>query len=111
MIQKFLVIFKDNWADEMDIQGFDILTKDHWEYKKLELEHTVFPQEVGLGTNESNDYESAKQFLSMFQAIEISKDEEQIIIKLFKYKRFGTFPVIEGEAPDSFYDKHGFCPD
>jgi hypothetical protein len=111
MTQQVLVIFKDDWADEMDIRGFSIMSKDQWEFTKLEIEHCPFPQEVSFGSNEWNDYDNAKQFLSLFEAIEISKDEEQTIIKLFKYKQFGTFPVIEGEAPDSFYEEHGECPD
>ena len=110
-MQKVLIIFKDNWADEMDIEGFSIISKDEWEYKKLELKHTQFPREVGFGTNEDNDYDNAKHFLSMFQAQEISDDEEQIIKKLFKYPQFGTIPFIEGEASESFYEKHGECPD
>jgi hypothetical protein len=111
MTQKVLVIFKDDWADEMDIVGFDIISKDEWEYKKLEIEHCPFPQEVGFGTNESNTYESAKEFISNFQTIEISLEQEQTLVKLFRYKQFGTFPYIEGEAPESFYEEHGECPD
>ena len=110
-MSKLLVIFKDYWADEMEIEGFDILTKEEWEYKKLELQHTQFPQEVGLGTNESNDYESAEQFLSMFKAVPISDKEEKIFRGIFGNYHFGTFPMIEGEAPESFYEKHGFSPD
>jgi hypothetical protein len=109
-MSKVLVIFKDNWADEMDIEGFDILTKDQWEYKKLELEHTQFPQDVGLGTNESNDYESAEQFLAMFKVIPISDEEEKIIKKCFGEYSFGTIPFIEGSATEDFYEKYGFCP-
>lgn len=111
MSKKLLVIFDDNWADEMDIAGFDIFTKEHWEYKKLELEHTKFPQEVGFGTNESNTYDSAEEFLSMFKEQEISKEEEKIIRKFFGNYFFGIFPEIEGCAIDSFYEEHGNCPD
>ena len=110
-MSKVLVIFKDDWADEMDIEGFDILTKEEWEYKKLEIEHTVFPQDVGFGTNECNNYDSAQDFLSMFKAVPISDEQEKMFRGIFGNYSFGTIPFIEGGASDSFYEKYGDCPD
>jgi len=110
-MSKVLVIFDDNWADEMDITGFDILTEEQWEYKKLELEHTTFPQDVGFGTNESNIYEDANEFLGNFKTFPISEKEEEVIRKFFGMYHFGTIPFIEGGASDSFYEENGYCPD
>jgi hypothetical protein len=109
-MSKVLLIFKGNWADEMDIEGFDILSKEHWEFKKLEANNTEFPQEICIGTNENVDYDSVKEYLSDFKVQEISDEEEAIIRKLFVYLPLGQVPYLKGFAPDSFYEKHGQCP-
>jgi len=111
LMNKVLVTFTDNWADEMDVVGFSILTKEQWEYKKLELQHTEFPQEVGFGTNESNEYESAEEFLSRFKVQPISDETEITLKQLFGPYDFGTIPFIEGEAEESFYEENGDFPD
>jgi len=110
-MSKVLVIFKGNWADEMDVEGFDIISKAAWDFKKLEVEHTDFPQMIGVGTNEELDYESAKQYLSEFQVHEISDSDEATIRKYFGKYTFGNVPWLEGNAPESFYKEHGYCPD
>ncbi len=110
-MSKLLVIFKDNWADEMDIVGFNILTKEQWEYKELEIRETPFPKEVGVGSNEQITYDNVEQYLAMFTILEISDEEEKTIRKFFGNYMFGIFPLIEGEAPDSFYEKHGYYQD
>ena len=111
MGKKLLIIFEDNWADEMDIQGFDILTKEHWEYKKLELQHTQFPNEIGIGTNQFIDYDTVEEYLKQFKVTPISNNEEEFLQKYFDKYSFGIFPLIEGEAPDEFYEEHGYCPE
>ena len=111
MLKKVLIIFEDNWADEMDLKGFDIISKAEWEYKKKELLHTEFPIEVGFGTNEENTYETREDFIKHFKAHEISEKEESTIKKFFGNWSFGHIPFHEGDAPDSFYEEHGFCPD
>ena len=105
-MSKVLVIFKGDWADEMDIEGFDIISKEEWEYKKLELKHTQFPQQIGIGSNQELDYDSSKEYLSDFKVQEISDEEEAIIRKLFVYLPLGEVPWLEGNASDEFYEKH-----
>ncbi len=105
-----LIIFEDNWADEMDIYGFSIMSQEKWKYKVNETNNTTFPREVYFGTNEFNIYETPDEFLSRFKVKHLKTAEFQILIKLFG-REFGKFLVIEGLAPDEFYEKNGYCPE
>jgi len=111
MGKKILLIFKDDWADEMDVEGFDILSKEHWEYKKIEIKATEFPRDVAFGSNQHLEYDDAEEYLKCFQVHEISDEEEKIIRKYFGIYHFGMIPLIEGEASEDFYKEHGYCPD
>lgn len=52
-MSKLLVKFKDNWADEMDIEGFFVTTREDWE-NRVTLLKDNFPYGLtyGIGTNE-----------------------------------------------------------
>lgn len=106
-----LIKFEDNWADEMDIYGFKIMTKKQWEYKKYEIRNSPFPQEVCFGTNEYNVYETPKEFLSRFKEKDITESQHQVFKEFFRSDDYGRFPVIEGCAPNEFYEKYGYYPE
>jgi len=105
-----LIKFEGNWADEMDIYGFTIMTVKQWEYKKNEIRHTPLPIEVCFGTNESEEYETHEEYLRNFKVIEITKAEVKVLKKLFLFNLsdYGNFSLIEGEAPNEFYDEYGY---
>ncbi len=104
-----LVKFEGNWADEMDIYGCHVMTKEQWEFKKNEINHTPFPQEVNFGTNEYEEYETPEQYLRHFEVIEITEVEAEIINRLFG-AYYGEFAIIEGNAPKEFYEEYGHYP-
>lgn len=104
-----LVMYEDDWADEMDIYGFCLMTSEQWKYKKNEIKHTSFPQEVYFGTNEYNVYENPEEFLNKFTEKEVTESEAKTINKFFT-SDYGRFPFIEGHAPNEFYEKYGHCP-
>lgn len=106
-----LIIFEDNWADEMDLWSFIIISQEKWQYKVNEMQNTSFPREVCFGTNEYNEYESASDFLSHFEIKTITVEEVEVIKRLFGCSMISSFPLIEGCAPDKFYEKFGYCPD
>lgn len=108
---KLLIIFKGNWADEMDIEGFTIVSKEHWEYMQLETRNTEFPIELGIGTNEEMTYEDPEEYLRHFKVHEISDQKVAWLQDIFGNYDFGHVPWLEGDAPDSFYEEHGYCPD
>lgn len=105
-----LIKFETNWADEMDIYGFCIMTAEEWEYKKKEIKHCSFPEEVYFGTNEYNIYETPEEFLNEFKETEITDFEVQLIDKLFT-NDYGRFPLMEGSASEEFYEEYGDCPE
>lgn len=91
---KYLVIFNDNWADEMDIFGGEIWTeseKDNFEtslvdYFKDNCELTFY-----IGSNEEITYESKEAVMDTLTITPISEDEIQVLAK-FNLKRFGMYP-------------------
>jgi len=104
-----LVKFEGNWADEIDFYGFHVMTEEQWEFKKNEIMHTPFPQEVGFGTNEAETYEDPEEYLENFQVIEITDAEAEIVNRLFD-SYYGHFAIIEGNAPKEFYEDYGYYP-
>lgn len=93
---KLLVIFEGNWADEMDIKGFDIVTKEWWdEFVESIPENKHLSQYIG--SNQGMYWDGKKDYLRDFKIAEITKDEEAVIKKFFPHQ-FGKVPYIE---PDS----------
>ena len=79
-MEKVLVRFTDNWADEMDIDQFCILPLDIWNrYSKI-IKSLPYPFEVYFGTNESNEY-SPLDYLKCFEIELITEHEEEVITK------------------------------
>ncbi len=109
---KLFVKFEGNWADEMDIEGYTIMSEEEWEYKQLEGKNIQFPVELGIGTNEQMIYESLEDYLENFKVQKISDEEIKTLKKFFgECHVFGFVPLLEGNAPHSFYEEHGYCPD
>ena len=104
-----LVKFEGNWADEIDFYGFHVMTEEQWEFKKNEIMHTPFPQEVGFGTNEAETYEDPEEYLENFKVTEITVTEAEIVNRLFG-TYYGRFAIIEGNAPKEFYEEYGHYP-
>lgn len=87
-----LSIFEDNWADEMDLYGFSLHSEEDWneitqvveDYFKAAEEGKVPPNlEIYFGTNESNEYSSAKEVLKCVTTKKISKDDHDSIVTAF----------------------------
>ena len=99
----WLIKLADNWADEMDVEGFTVMsTQDftQWAHlveavaKKIDKGH---PFEWYIGTNEWIDWQSGEEFKEAFSC-EIITDEEANILKrllLEGYGRYGLFPSGE----------------
>lgn len=96
----WLVKFADNWADEMDVEGFTILDiKDFMQLmhliedvaKKIDRGH-VF--EYFIGTNEWIDYTCGEDFKRAFSCEVISKEHGNVLKGLLmgNFDKFGQFP-------------------
>lgn len=82
-MEKVLVRFTDNWADEMNIDEFCIMSLDMWNryYKAVKSLSNDF--EVYFGTNESNEY-SPLDYLDCIEVEKIKEHEEEVIAKFFE---------------------------
>lgn len=95
MSKFYLAVWEDNWADEIDVQGFLPL----YEEEKISLEKNIEKfqnlleedefdyDEYYVGTNEGIPYTS----LGMPSIKEITEEEYDVLIRLFGWQ-FGKFP-------------------
>lgn len=99
----YLITYRDNWADEMDIDGFSYMTSsEKEEYFSKFKEH--FDQcgsyVFYLGTNEEIEYSDYKQFKNSFDIKKIEQDEYKTLEKFFS-KSEGFFPYDEDIFDDA----------
>lgn len=98
---KWLVKFADNWADEMDVEGFAIFgTKDFMGFMKLadDVANKISedrPFTWYIGTNEWVDWHDGKRFKEAFNC-EVISDEQAEVIQSFvigkEFFHYGLFP-------------------
>lgn len=104
MNKKPLIKWSDNWADEMDLNGFHIMSEKAWSafLKLLDDAIEIYTKhssnlfqcfDFGVGTNEEITYKSKEDFLNSFEIEEIDEDVERIIKDNFKPLPYGFFPL------------------
>jgi hypothetical protein len=81
--EKVIVFYDTNWADEMDISGFQIMDQDKWNDFKTKVAACKKRMFVGFGTNEDNEYSEGKHLLAELTAKKISAEEIKVLNKLF----------------------------
>ena len=105
-MEYILVRFHTNWADEMDIDGFEVMTKEEWN-KNLSILDRHFEKheflEIPFGTNESNEDYTKESFLAEFTLKEITEDDFKVFEKL-NLLWSGHFPSFENIEEDLQYD-------
>jgi hypothetical protein len=112
-VRMVMLLYKDDYADEFDVEGFAFLKEDDWEYIKREAAATEFPIEIYFGTNEFMEYDTSEEFINMFRVTPITEESIKELEKLFwlrpKESSFGICPYngCEGHASKEFYDKEG----
>lgn len=84
-----VIVFTDaNYADEFDVQGFEIIEKDRWD-RLLSIAEEYFnsenaePLELYFGTNEMIYFEDFRDVQDFFNIKEITDEECQVIEKCF----------------------------
>lgn len=96
----WLVKLADNWADEMDIEGFSIMSTGQFTQWAKTVEEVAKKIDEGrsfewyIGTNEWIDWDSGKDFKEAFNC-EVITDEEANILKrllLEGLDKYGLFP-------------------
>jgi hypothetical protein len=111
-MKKYLVIYHDNWADEMDVEGFRLFTQDELDdYVSLHVKYfeTNSSWKFGVGSNEQIEYNDWEGIRSALTVKEITDAEYEMLGKLFPlpfdsliYCNFGYFPFIEDAIPEEY---------
>lgn len=92
-----LVKYRDNWADEIKVNGWCLMTDAELEtwnvewatrFKHLDEQGSYF---YYVGTNEEIEYTSLEEFLDSIKIVDISEDEANVLVKLFG-KQYAFFP-------------------
>lgn len=106
----YYVNYKDNWADEMFVDGFSIMDEKEYEHYTATVNAIVEDIECGLpfiyqiGTNEEIEYNNADEFLSAFEVSEFEEYPEGIeMVFGKKFPEFGFFPY--GQMLDTLWDR------
>ena len=106
----YYVNYKDNWADEMFVEGFSIMDEKEYEHYTATVNAIIADIESGLpfvyqvGSNEEIEYNNANDFLSAFEVSEFEEYPEGIeMIFGKKFPEFGFFPY--GQMLDTLWDR------
>lgn len=78
-----LIKWDSNWADEMDIEGFLIISKTKADNFKKQLKDYDSSFEVYVGTNEDIEYGSGEELLNELTFKSITTEEAKVIKKFF----------------------------
>jgi hypothetical protein len=84
--QKVLLRWSSNWADEMDVEGYVMTTKDKSDDWRKKLKQIDYSFSLQIGTNEDIEYSSGEDLISEVVTKNIT-DEEYVILK----KYFGMY--------------------
>ena len=106
----YYVNYKDNWADEMFVDGFSIMDEKEYEHYTATVNAIVADIECGLpfiyqiGTNEEIEYNNVNDFLSAFEVSEFEEYPEGIeMVFGKKFPEFGFFPYEQ--MLDTLWDR------
>lgn len=106
----YYVNYKDNWADEMFVDGFSIMDEKEYEHYTATVNAIVADIECGLpfiyqiGTNEEIEYDNVNDFLSAFEVSEFEEYPEGIeMVFGKKFPEFGFFPYEQ--MLDTLWDR------
>jgi hypothetical protein len=103
----FFYKFSDNWADEMDLEGFAILTETQKDIAlaKIKREYKRGGS-ISFGTNEDNDYDSLEDVMDCIEIKEIATNEYFAIKKVFGGISMGELgPLSIYDIDDDDYDE------
>lgn len=79
----YVCTFSDNWADEMDLEGFRLMTEDEKDEMIKDIKKRFRSGgSIGFGSNESNEYEDADEVLGTLSYEQITKAEYDTIARV-----------------------------
>lgn len=108
-MSKVIITWDSNWADEMDISGFSIVSDQEAKDLKKKLNERKTSFTICVGTNEDIDYDNGSDLLSELSFKKIS-DEDAKIIRKYVGDEFGFTEFLsqveywDDEEEDEDYD-------
>lgn len=101
-VEYYLLSYQDNWADEMDIEGFMILDT----YQMVEWNETLVKvkeflksttYDFWIGTNEEIEYDSFDDFIQCFSRKKISAEVACALKETLELEngRYGIIPTLD----------------
>lgn len=109
----YLVKYEDNWADEFNIYGLEILDQRQYDFLNMVIENVI--DKVGefnycFGTNEDIDYKSTARIRKALTFQSITKEEFETLkkLRLGCYGREFVSSLVEHYA--SFLEDEDFEP-
>ncbi len=94
-----LIKYNDNWADEMDLDGFRLMErKEYKEFVKGIRAIKEFPLEIYFGTNQEVTFESVEDIMKSLKFETVTEDEFALLEALFPQAArwgYGVFPSFE----------------
>jgi len=94
----YLIKFRDNWSDEMNIYGFSVMTSEEWSKYSNTLKNHKNRFNYYIGTNEDVEYRNGNELLRRMNPKEINLNEYNFLKENFKSYdgiKFGFFPNLE----------------
>ncbi len=106
----YLLIWKSNWADEMDVGGYKVLTENKYKVfddnsKKIEKIRRSFS--IGVGTNEDIDYRNPRELLNEITVKEISEDYYKMLqnLGLTSFGNTRGIDIVVENYPDDYWNE------
>ncbi len=95
-MKKLLIKWNGVWADEMDLQGFHVISEKAWnKFKELVSSFEYFNQwEFCVGTNEHVEFSSKEDFFDSFEIKEIDELLANKFAEIFELP-FGFMPLVQ----------------
>lgn len=93
-MNKVLVQFSADWADEFQVSGFEVMEKADWE-EILELVKAHGEERISysFGSNQGWEDERAKHFITLYKAQDITDEQAEFLNTAFSgYHAKGVFP-------------------
>lgn len=88
-----LVKYEDDWADEIDIQGFRLFSKSGWEEYLKAWEKDEFPCGMNIGSNQRVEWNNFDELKQKFTVTEVSEEFVRELKQVFgENVYYGKFP-------------------
>lgn len=84
MPEYVLIKFEDNYADEFDVYGFVVTTKELYEAHKAKIKRLNREIEICFGTNESLSWSTPEEFLNSWKVSNLTDAEADVFESNFK---------------------------